>query len=77
MRLRQQLKPHGRPSQNLLSLLRPYLDDEVLRSSRIHQVCITCQLHESLIFQGNHLTHCCPHGTEDLKAQIGWVPEAA
>ena len=72
----------------------PYLDQEVLKSSRSCQVCITChwfrhhagvnciplltcQLHEGLISQGEHLTRRCPNWSGEATASRGWAPEAA
>jgi len=37
---------------------------------------LTCQLHQGLLAQGEHLTHRCPSWTEDLTRHRGWAPEA-
>ncbi len=72
----------------------PYLDEEVLLSSRSRQVCITChwfrhhagvnciplltcQLHEGLITQGEHLTRRCSRWVPRREVSVGWCPEAA
>ncbi len=36
---------------------------------------LTCQLHQGLIAQGDHLVSRCPGWTEDLVRQRGWAPE--
>ena len=71
----------------------PYLDGEVLRSSRSRKVCmtchwfrhhagaqciplLTCQLHQGLIAQGDHLLNRCQGWTDDMTRQRGWAPEA-
>ncbi len=36
---------------------------------------LTCQLHQGLIAQGEHLVSRCPGWTEDLVRQRGWAPE--
>ncbi|CAK6698965.1 galactose oxidase [Synechococcus sp. CBW1107] len=45
-----------------------------------HVNCIpllTCQLHQGLLAQGEHLTHRCTGWTDDLVRQRGWAPEGA
>lgn len=37
---------------------------------------LTCQLHQGLLAQGEHLSHRCQSWTEDLTRQRGWAPEA-
>ncbi|MBM5818348.1 MAG: galactose oxidase [Cyanobacteria bacterium K_Offshore_surface_m2_239] len=37
---------------------------------------LTCQLHQGLIAQGEHLSHRCQGWTDDLTRQRGWAPEA-
>ena len=37
---------------------------------------LTCQLHQGLIAQGEHLVSRCSGWTEDLQRQRGWAPEA-
>jgi hypothetical protein len=37
---------------------------------------LTCQLHQGLIAQGEHLISRCPGWTEDLVRQRGWAPQA-
>ena len=57
----------------------PYLDEGVLRPSRSRKVCIpllTCQLHQGLIAQGEHLTSRCQGWTDAMARQRGWAPEA-
>jgi hypothetical protein len=61
----------------------PYLDQDVLVSTRSRKVCmtchwfrhhagpeciplLTCQLHQGLLAQGEHLTSCCQGWTDDL-----------
>jgi len=36
---------------------------------------LTCQLHQGLISQGEHLTRRCQGWTDDLRRQRGWAPE--
>ncbi|TWB86853.1 hypothetical protein FB106_1313 [Synechococcus sp. Ace-Pa] len=38
---------------------------------------LTCQLHQGLLVQGEHLTHRCHGWTEDLSRQRGWAPEGS
>lgn len=38
---------------------------------------LTCQLHQGLIAQGEHLTNRCQGWTDDRVRQRGWAPEAA
>ena len=38
---------------------------------------LTCQLHQGLIAQGEHLSHRCSGWSEDLHRQRGWAPEVA
>jgi hypothetical protein len=38
---------------------------------------LTCQLHQGLIAQVDHLVSRCPGWTEDLVRQRGWAPEVA
>ena len=38
---------------------------------------LTCQLHQGLIAQGEHLTHRCQGWTDDMVRQRGWAPEVA
>ena len=38
---------------------------------------LTCQLHQGLIGQGDHLTHRCQGWTDDMTRQRGWAPEVA
>jgi hypothetical protein len=38
---------------------------------------LTCQLHQGLIAQGEHLTSRCQGWTEDMTRQRGWAPEVA
>ena len=38
---------------------------------------LTCQLHQGLISQGDHLTSRCQGRTDDLVRQRGWAPEVA
>ncbi len=57
----------------------PYLDEGVLRPSRSRKVCIpvlTCQLHQGLVAQGEHLTSRCQGWTDAMARQQGWAPEA-
>jgi len=71
----------------------PYLDGDVLRSSRSSKVCmtchwfrhhagaqciplLTCQLHQGLIAQGDHLLNRCQGWTDVMTHQRSWVPEA-
>jgi hypothetical protein len=37
---------------------------------------LTCQLHQGLIAQGDHLTNRCQGWTDDMTRQRGWAPEA-
>jgi hypothetical protein len=37
---------------------------------------LACHLHQGLIAQGEHLTHCCSGWTEELHRQRAWTPEA-
>ena len=37
---------------------------------------LTCQLHQGLLAQGEHLTHRCQGWTDDMARQRGWAPEA-
>jgi len=37
---------------------------------------LTCQLHQGLIAQGDHLTNRCQGWTDVMTHQRGWVPEA-
>ncbi|MFO8237213.1 MAG: galactose oxidase [Prochlorococcaceae cyanobacterium] len=37
---------------------------------------LTCQLHQGLLAQGEHLTHRCHGWTDDMARQRGWAPEA-
>jgi hypothetical protein len=37
---------------------------------------LTCQLHQGLIAQGEHLLSRCSGWTQDLVRQRGWAPEA-
>ena len=72
----------------------PYLDHEVLRTTRSRKVCLTChwfqhhagpnciplltcQLHQGLIAQGEHLTHRCQGWTDDMGRLRGWASEVA
>lgn len=36
---------------------------------------LTCQLHQGLIAQGEHLTHRCQGWTDDLSRERGWASE--
>ena len=57
----------------------PYLDEGVLRPSRSRKVCIpllTCQLHQGLLAQGDHLLSRCQGWTDAMARQRGWAPEA-
>jgi hypothetical protein len=36
---------------------------------------LTCQLHQGLLAQGEHLTSRCRGWTDDLARQRGWAPE--
>ena len=36
---------------------------------------LTCQLHQGLIAQGEHLTRRCQGWTDDMTRQRGWSPE--
>jgi len=61
------------------------------RSSRVCMTChwfrhhagvhcipvLTCQLHEGLIAQGEHLSSRCQGWTDELVRQRGWAPEVA
>ncbi|MEB3304738.1 MAG: galactose oxidase [Cyanobacteriota bacterium] len=38
---------------------------------------LTCQLHQGLIAQGEHLTHRCQGWTDDMGRLRGWAPEVA
>ncbi|WP_255093333.1 galactose oxidase [Synechococcus sp. J7-Johnson] len=38
---------------------------------------LTCQLHQGLLAQGEHLTSRCQGWTEDMTRQRGWCPEVA
>ncbi|WP_094510561.1 galactose oxidase [Synechococcus sp. MW101C3] len=38
---------------------------------------LTCQLHQGLLPQGEHLTCRCQGWTEDMTRQRGWCPEVA
>ncbi|WP_323248721.1 galactose oxidase [Synechococcus sp. CCY9202] len=38
---------------------------------------LTCQLHQGLIAQGEHLTSRCQGWTDDMTSQRGWAPEVA
>ena len=38
---------------------------------------LTCQLHQALIAQGEHLTSRCQGWTDDLARQNGWAPDVA
>ncbi|MEA5422124.1 galactose oxidase [Synechococcus sp. CCY9201] len=38
---------------------------------------LTCQLHQGLIAQGEHLTNRCQGWTDDMVRQTGWAPEVA
>ena len=37
---------------------------------------LTCQLHQGLIGQGEHLIRRCQGWTDDMARQRGWAPEA-
>ena len=37
---------------------------------------LTCQLHQGLIGQGDHLIRRCQGWTDDMTSQRGWAPEA-
>jgi hypothetical protein len=37
---------------------------------------LTCELHQGLLTQGEHLTHRCQGWTDDMVRQRGWAPEA-
>ena len=37
---------------------------------------LTCQLHQGLIAQGDHLLNRCQGWTDDMTRQRGWAPEA-
>jgi hypothetical protein len=37
---------------------------------------LTCQLHQGLIAQGDHLLNRCQGWTDDMARQRGWAPEA-
>ena len=36
---------------------------------------LTCQLHQGLIAQGEHLIRRCQGWTDDMVRQRGWAPE--
>jgi hypothetical protein len=36
---------------------------------------LTCQLHQGLIAQGDHLLNRCQGWTDDMTSQRGWAPE--
>ncbi|MCT0249071.1 galactose oxidase [Synechococcus sp. CS-205] len=72
----------------------PYLDEQVLVTTRARKVCmtchwfrhhvganciplLTCQLHQCLLAQGEHLTRRCQGWTDDMTRQRGWCPEVA
>ena len=38
---------------------------------------LTCQLHQGLLAQGEHLIRRCQGWTEDMTRQRGWAPEVA
>ncbi len=38
---------------------------------------LSCQLHQGLLAQGEHLTHSCQGWTDDMTRQRGWCPEVA
>ncbi|WP_254940697.1 galactose oxidase [Cyanobium sp. Morenito 9A2] len=38
---------------------------------------LTCQLHQGLLAQGEHLTRRCQGWTDDMTRQRGWCPEVA
>jgi hypothetical protein len=38
---------------------------------------LTCQLHQGLIGQGEHLTSRCQGWSDDMARQRGWAPEIA
>jgi hypothetical protein len=38
---------------------------------------LTCQLHQGLIAQGEHLTSSCKSWSNDMSATRGWAPEVA
>jgi hypothetical protein len=38
---------------------------------------LTCQLHQGLLAQGEHLTCRCHGWTKDMARQQGWAPEGA
>jgi hypothetical protein len=38
---------------------------------------LTCQLHQGLIAQGEHLTSRCHGWTDDMTRSRGWAPEVA
>jgi hypothetical protein len=38
---------------------------------------LTCQLHQGLLAQGEHLTRRCQGWTKDMACQRGWAPEGA
>ena len=37
---------------------------------------LTCQLHQGLVAQGDHLLNRCQGWTDDMQRQRGWAPEA-
>jgi hypothetical protein len=72
----------------------PYLDEQVLVTTRSRKVCmtchwfrhhagvngipvLTCQLHQGLLAQGEHLTNRCQGWTDDMTRQRGSCPEVA
>ena len=38
---------------------------------------LTCQLHQGLIGQGDHLLNRCQGWTDDMARQRGWAPEVS
>jgi len=38
---------------------------------------LTCQFHQGLISQGEHLTRRCPNWSGETTGPRGWAPEAA
>jgi hypothetical protein len=38
---------------------------------------LTCQFHQGLIGQGEHLTRRCPSWIGETTGPLGWAPEAA
>jgi hypothetical protein len=38
---------------------------------------LTCQFHQGLIGQGEHLTRRCPNWSSEATSPRGWAPEAA